>query len=208
MQRKTFLKVAMARKTKRKSIKNNSSSKRGSATRPKGGTFLRKGRETQQKLSPLEVRHLIEELHKSQSEVKGLNEELRKLQERLEASRKICADLYDFAPIGYFTLDQKGQIVEVNLTGANMLGLDRRLLINKPFSAFVDKDDLDVFLIHRTNVFKELCHLTCEIRMKRKDGTIFTAKLQSIALEDINGNLSQCRTALIPLSERRKAHPA
>lgn len=195
----------MTRKMKRKTIANNSSPKRGSVSHSKRRKFLPNGRETPQKLSLLEVRNLIEELHNSQREVEGLNEVLRKLQERLDASRKKYADLYDFAPIGYFSLDQKGTIVEVNLTGANMLGLDRRLLINKPFSTFVDKDDYDVFQIHRTNVFKELCHLTCEIKLKRKDGTTFSAQLQSIAVEDTTGDLSQCRTAVIYLSERRPA---
>lgn len=195
----------MTGKTTTKSRSNKTASKRRATFRPRAKKSLRKGRVAQQKLSPLEVRHLIEELHKSQRDVEGLNEDLLKLQERFEASRKKYADLYDFAPIGYFTLDQKGLIAEVNLTGANMLGLDRRLLINKPFSSFVDKDDYDVFQIHRTNVFKELCHLTCEITLKRKDGTAFSAHLQSIAVEDTMCNLSQCRTAVIYLSEHRQA---
>ncbi|MCX5885633.1 MAG: PAS domain-containing protein [Proteobacteria bacterium] len=156
------------------------------------------------RLSPLESQHLIRELQEKQTELEQKNKELRRVQEQLEASRKKYADLYDFAPIGYFSLDKKGLIVEVNLTGANMLGLDRRLLINKSLSLFVDKDDFGSFEIHRTNVFKELTHLTCEIKLKRKDGTTFSAQLQSLAVEDRDGSLSHCRTAVIYLAEHRQ----
>jgi PAS domain S-box-containing protein len=159
---------------------------------------------SEKRLSPLESQRLIRELQEKQAELEQKNEELHKLQEQLEVSRKRYSDLYDFAPIGYFTLDKNGLIVEVNLTGANMLSLDRRLLINKPLSLFVDKDDFSAFEIHRTNVFKELTHLTCEIKLKRKDGTTFSAQLQSLAVEDRDGSLSHCRTAVIYLAEHRQ----
>ncbi len=41
------------------------------------------------------------------------NQELRRAQEALEAARDKYADLYDFAPIGYLTVDENGQILGV-----------------------------------------------------------------------------------------------
>ena len=194
----------MTGKTMKNTPAKKSTHKRRSSLRTRSGKSLRKDRGALQKPSPPELRHLIDKLQKSQREVEDLNEELHKLQEQLEVSRKRHADLYDFAPIGYFTLDKNGLIIEVNLTGANMLGLDRRLLVNKSLSLFVDKDDFEAFEIHRTNVFKELTHLTCEIKLKRKDGTTFSAQLQSLAVEDRDGSLSHCRTAVIYLAEHRQ----
>jgi PAS domain S-box-containing protein len=191
----------MSKGRKKKTITKKSLTVKRTLSSSKRNKFSAKDRKTPHKPSLLEVRNLIEELQKSRHEVELLNEELRKLQERFEVSRKKYAELYDFSPIGYFTLDKRGLIVEVNLTGANMLGLDRRLLINKPFSAFVDKSDAPVFQLHHTNVFKELCHLTCEIKLKRKDGTKFSSHLQSIAVEDAAGNLNHCRTSVIYQSE-------
>jgi len=52
------------------------------------------------------------------------NEELRKAQVELAESRDRYFDLYDFAPVGYFTLNQNGLIVEMNLAGADMLGFE------------------------------------------------------------------------------------
>jgi PAS domain-containing protein len=101
-------------------------------------------------ISLQDVESLVYELRTFQIELEMQNEELLRAQEELEASRSRYADLYDFAPIGYFTFDKSGLIMEVNLTGARLLGVDRQWLINKPFSNFVIKDNRDIFRAHLT----------------------------------------------------------
>ncbi len=76
-----------------------------------------------------DVKKLIHELQVHQVELEMQNHELRRAQEEIEESRSKYSDLYDFAPVGYFTFSQTGEIVEVNLTGASLLGLDRSLLL-------------------------------------------------------------------------------
>ena len=84
------------------------------------------------------------------------NAELRQAQEELELSRNKYLDLYDFAPIGYFTFDAQGRIKEVNLTGAKLMGVERQGLINKPFTSFIaDADGKEIFLKHRQTVFQK-----------------------------------------------------
>ncbi len=74
-----------------------------------------------QGLSPKDVKSIIHELQVHQMELEMQNEELRRTQSELEESRNRYSSLYDFAPIGYFTFDKNGLIIEVNLTGANKL---------------------------------------------------------------------------------------
>lgn len=64
---------------------------------------------------------------------------------RLEASRTRYADLYDFAPVGYFTFSGRGLILEGNLTGATQLGIERSRLVNKTFRSFVFQPDRQIF---------------------------------------------------------------
>ena len=59
-------------------------------------------------LSPDEATRLIHELRVHQIELEMQNEELRLSEARLEESRSRYADLYDFAPVGYLTLDDGG----------------------------------------------------------------------------------------------------
>ena len=84
-----------------------------------------------------DAQKMLHELEVHQIELQMQNEELRQAQDTITASQERYADLYDFAPVGYFTFDSTGLITEVNLTGASLLGVDRGELTNKPFSLFV-----------------------------------------------------------------------
>ena len=94
-----------------------------------------------QELSSIDLKKLVQELGTHQIEIEMQNEELRRAQAELEFSRAGYADLYDFAPVGYFTFDRRGLIKEVNLAGAVMLGRERRFLLSKPVAAFIEPVD-------------------------------------------------------------------
>jgi PAS domain-containing protein len=68
-----------------------------------------------------DLKGLIHELQVHQIELETQNDELRKARETMEESRARYANLYDFAPMGYFSLDGDGRIQEANLTGARLL---------------------------------------------------------------------------------------
>jgi PAS domain S-box-containing protein len=156
-------------------------------------------------LSVEKAEELIHELQVYQVELEMQNEELRTAQEDLEQSRSRYADLYDFAPVGYFTFDKKGLILDVNLTGAGQLGTERGLLIKKPFSHFIKKEDQDLFYLHRQQVFKTKTRHSCQMRIKRKDGTEFYAHLESMAVTEEKGKIRQFRTTVTDVTERRMA---
>lgn len=86
------------------------------------------------------------ELQVHQIELEMQNEQLRETQNALQESRDRFRDLYDFAPVGYFTLGNLGQIAEVNVTGANLLGAERPSLENRLFVTFVAARDKKIWL--------------------------------------------------------------
>ncbi|MBS1192714.1 MAG: hypothetical protein H6Q97_693, partial [Nitrospirae bacterium] len=178
------------------------------ALRKKAEKKLSTQLERPQKPSARGTRDLVHELGTHQIELEMQNEELRKTQDELEASRNRYADLYDFAPVGYLTFDKAGVIREVNLTAANLLGIERRSLVKKPFSAFVSKDDRDAFQRHCSEVSEERTKQSIEIRLKRWKGTDFFALLESIAVEDPDGKAVTVRTAISDITGRTRAEKA
>ena len=96
-------------------------------------------------MSPEEVQHLVHELQVHQIELEMQNEELRKSQLELEVARDRYATLFDFTPVGYVTLDEKGRILESNLRLCHLLGLSRRDIVHTKFEQYMDLEDKRAF---------------------------------------------------------------
>jgi PAS domain S-box-containing protein len=155
-----------------------------------------------------DTRKLVEELRVHQIELEMQNEELRKAQVELAESRDRYFDLYDFAPVGYFTLDEKGLIVEANLAGADLLGFERASLIKKGFSQFVAPGSQDAFYSHRKRAFETGTKQVSELELRRKDERSFYAQIQSVAMNGAEGNSIQLRTAAVDITQRKLAEVA
>ncbi len=170
--------------------------------------LLRKQPEAQtENLSVEEAGHTLHELRVHQIELEMQNDELRRVNAELEESRAKYSDLYDFSPVGYFNFNNKGLILEANLTGAGQLGVERNLLIKKPFSRFIARDYQDLFYMHLRNVSDTTDRQGCEIKIKRGDSTEFYAQLESMLVEDSKGN-KLYRTSVIDITGRKQAEEA
>src|SRR6185295_5152735 len=120
-------------------------------------------------------------------------------------------NLYDFAPTGYMTLDEKGCVREMNLTGAAMLGRDRTRLIGKPFVVFVTPSDALRFRDHINRCQKSPNKVVTDLSLEVRGGRSIYVQLQSIPVE---GNERRehrrilCRTAITDISERKAMEQA
>jgi PAS domain S-box-containing protein len=151
-----------------------------------------------------DMRQLIHELRVHKVELEMQNEELRSAHALLEESRMRYADLYDFAPVGYFTFDEQGRIIEVNLTGAKQLGIERGNLVKTPFSAWVIESDRKAYLSHLRKVFDTRESEACEVRLKTKEGGELYGRLDSIFMKSAEGAVF-CRTSITDISEKKRA---
>ncbi|MCX7428179.1 MAG: PAS domain S-box protein [Planctomycetia bacterium] len=150
---------------------------------------------------------LIHELRVHQVELEMQNDELRKAQLALEDSRGKYIDLFDFAPVGYFTLTREDLIAEANLTGAALLGVVRHNLVNHRFGRFVAPEDLARWDRHLSGVFERGTEQNCELALRREDGSTFHARLDS-SRTDASGATPLVRTVVSDISERRRAEEA
>ncbi|MCG6878359.1 MAG: PAS domain-containing protein, partial [Deltaproteobacteria bacterium] len=170
--------------------------------RRRAEAFINKNPSAMRKVPPADVKKLIEDLQIHQVELEMQNEELRRAQLELEAARDKYADLYDFAPIGYLTLDETARIRDVNLTGADLLGSPKSKLLNMKFSAFILPESQDDFYFHMQRLWQTETQQTCELKLQKKDRTAFYAQLDSTTVKDKTNNLNQIRTALTDITEK------
>ncbi len=152
-----------------------------------------------------DIRDLSHELSVYHIELEMQNDELRRSREQLEESRLRYFDLYENAPVGYLTLDEKGLVLDLNLTATHLLGLERTFLLKKPLSPLIAPESQDVFYLHRRQVLRSPDTYTCELMLRRKKGSepFFHAQLESIAAPSDGAMV--IRTVLTDITERKQS---
>ena len=160
--------------------------------------------QTQKTLSAKEAGRLLHELQVHQIELEMQNEELRRAQGELEAARARYFDLFDLAPVGYFTLSEQGLILEANLTGAGLLGVERRDLVKKPLTRFILPEDQDIYYRHRKQLFETGTPQVYDLRVLRAGADPFWARLETTEAQDADG-APVCRAVMSDITARKQA---
>jgi len=158
-------------------------------------------------LSPEDARLLLHELRVHQIELEMQNEELRRTQSELEASRIRYFDLYDLAPVGYFTISELGLILEGNLTAAGLLGVSRSALVKRRLTAFVLPEDQDIYYQYRKQLFETGAPQVCEFRMLRANAAPFWVRMRATETQDADG-APVCRAVVSDITEIKRAEEA
>jgi len=151
-----------------------------------------------------ETQRLVHELQIHQIELEMQNEELRLAKEESETALKKFTDLYDFAPVGYCTLDRNGVISAANLTGAGFLGRQHSGLIGRRFVLYVAEENRVAFAAFLDKVFASEAKQTCEVLLVKEGPLPFFVQIEALACK--SGD--ECHVALIDISERRRAEGA
>jgi PAS domain S-box-containing protein len=151
---------------------------------------------------------LVHQLQVHQIELEMQNEELKRAKLEVESALTKYSDLYDFSPVGLFTLDEQGQILEANLAGATLLGLARGSLINNSFRQFVAPKYRQSFDDFCKSAFETSTKQTCELRLIGNDGSTICVDVDGIANEDKLLNRKQLRIDVIDITDRKHAEEA
>lgn len=150
-------------------------------------------------LAAEEAWRLVHELQIHQIELEMQNEELNRARAELEVSSAKYFDLYDLAPVGYFTVSDQGVILEANLAAAELLGMVRSALFGRKFSVFISPADRGTWVAQRTQLDEKETQHSWDMRMQRADGTLFWAHLEA-ALAQNGGS----RITINDISERKQ----
>jgi len=148
-------------------------------------------------MSDNEVYNLIVEIHEQHIELEMQNTELLLANERSEIAAQEYANLYDFAPFGYFTLSPERYIININLSGAQMLGQYREEVLNTQFDAYLSPASKSIFKFFIEKVFSSTINLNCELILLNQAVFFLEGK--------VNVNGSECFLVAVDISERRNA---
>jgi PAS domain S-box-containing protein len=124
----------------------------------------------------------------------------------ISEARNRYADLYEFAPVGYLTLNSEGLIKEINLTGAGMLGMERSALIGKRLWSFVSPESRDSLHLCLIRLFETKGVERCDLAVLKSDGVLFHALLEArraVHDEEQKGELWWC--VMTDITERKRA---
>ena len=158
--------------------------------------------------SGFELEDYVHELRVHQIELELQNEELRESQIKLENSQREYYDLYNFAPVGYFTLDKDGIILKVNLAGSALLNIERVKLYNNAFIRFVPADQRNKFHNHLKNAFEIGTKQILELKLRKREDNPFYAYLETITVKDENGNFKEFRITVTDIQNLKNTEEA
>ena len=148
-----------------------------------------------------ETNRLLHELEVHRIELEMQNIELRQSRDEAERFLEKYSDLYEFAPVGYLTLDRKGTINSVNLRGASLLGIARPRLLGQLFGSLITDEDRQIFTDFLAYSFINQDKTSCEVALKNEGNRPLFVQLEAMAT--ISGE--ECGLALLDITERKLA---
>ncbi len=152
-------------------------------------------------LSEIECQKLIHEIRVNQINFDHLNKELDHVRKEAQLADEKYTDIYDFAPVGFITLSKPGKIIEINLFGSQLLGNERKHLINRQFGYFVSDETKQIYKRFLENVYKGSAKETCEVDLETNNGISTIVQLTGI----LKGNGEQCLITVIDLTKEKNA---
>jgi PAS domain S-box-containing protein len=148
-----------------------------------------------------DLRRIQHEFEVYQIELEMQNEELPQAQAANAAALEKYTDLYDFAPVGYFTFGGDGAILTVNLAGARIVGIERARLMNRRFGLLVSEADRPTFNAFLEKTFAGKERECCEVALLKEESEPLSVRVEAVVSDDGHA----CRAAVLDITARRQA---
>jgi PAS domain S-box-containing protein len=170
-------------------------------------SLKKRGSPENRALSPEEGQRVIHELQVHQIELEMQNEELERARREAEEAHEKYRALYDFAPVGYFSLEKGGKILELNLTGSLLIGRPRVHIVGRRIQSFLTQESIPVFNAFVMKVLGSVDKQTCEVGIQSNGDEVRFFRIEGIASHGGSG-AAQIRAAMIDITARNLAEEA
>lgn len=154
--------------------------------------------------SNLDKDEIIKELQLHEIELEIQNQELGRIRSDLEISRQKYFHLYEYAPIGYCTIDSHGNVIEINNTALLLFNTTRKHILLTPFIDYIDTAWRDTVYLQNKRAtstgITQKCHVQIVTGTDRllwveltSNSALYQEKVQgmlNITMSDITDNKS------------------
>ncbi len=168
--------------------------------RSQAEAILKKRSHVAQTLNEADNQHVLEELQMHQIELELQNNELIRSRAEVETLLRQYTDLYDFAPVGYFTLGPGGEIWQANLAGATLLGQARAKLIKRRFGQYLARQSSQIFNSFLKTVFASPEKQTCEVALLINGAAVCV----QIEASCSTAQTIECQAVVMDITERKR----
>lgn len=151
----------------------------------------------------LQIEEIIHELQIYQIELEVQNEELRNTQSKLLTSQKRYHEFFELAPIGFFTINPRGLIIDVNFKGTSLLGQTKRDLINNTFIRFLTSKSRSILSDHIKSLIESKTYQKCELELNTKEHIY--VHIESKPFFDENGEIKEILMSVVDINDLKKA---
>lgn len=172
--------------------------------RHEASRLLRRSTGELNEIPPSDVRELVRELQLYQTELEEQNDELRRLQSELEESRDRYSDLYDFAPVGYLSVEPDNSIGAANVVAAELFEVARERLIGSFLTEHVDRQCRDELIEHLNRTRETRRNQVCDVRLHSDSSPVYVRLLTDV-IAGADGPHPTLRIALSNISEEKAA---
>ena len=146
----------------------------------------------------------LKDLQKRQIELEMHKTELSRLRQDFQKFREKHNIWHDMSPLGYVTLDDSGEIVEVNQKFSEMVGFPKIEMCGKNISDYLNDDSQEAFLSHLNSVINSEEKQFCILNLIRKDLSVFTVEFESLFFKDNPSLNGHCFTIVKELSTEKQ----
>ena len=151
-----------------------------------------------------DAQRLLAELRVHQAELEQQNVELREARDAAETALANYTDLYEFAPVGYATVDSSASLVAANLALATLLGADRARLLGCSLLLWIAEPDRPAFAGFLKRVRGGETLLGIDVGLKASSG----ARLSVSVVASLIAGTDSCRVAMTDQTRRGEAERA
>ncbi|KOR29206.1 hypothetical protein TI05_15535, partial [Achromatium sp. WMS3] len=136
------------------------------------------------------------------TDLKAQNEALRQTNAKLQASYNRYLNLYEFAPVGYLTLDIEGIITQVNLAVASLLNIKREQLIGRSFDSIIDLQYQNFWHQQFALISKHVIKLSCALALKRNKNEYCYVRLELLRIMEPS-NSTEIRVTITDITKHK-----